>query len=285
MNLSLPEYSGIQKQVKNALTEDIGSGDVTARLIDKNQTVAAEILCRTDSILCGCKWVDEVFQQVDKAISVHWNYTDSSPVTAGSILCTITGNARHILTAERTALNFLQTLSATASATHQYVKAIKNTQCKILDTRKTIPGMRLAQKYAVRAGGGVNHRSGLYDMVLIKENHISASGSIRAAVEISRKINPTIAIEVEVENLAELEQALACNVDRIMLDNMSPDIMQQAVEITRRSIPLEASGGVNLGTVREIAETGVDYISVGEITKDIHSIDLSLRITDTLHGT
>jgi len=279
MELTLPEYSTIQLQVKNALAEDVGKDDLTARLIDDSKIVTAEIICRSNTILCGSKWVDETFQQVDNATTIQWNYTDSENVSAESILCSITGLAQQILTGERTALNFLQLLCATATSTRQYVQAVQGTSCKILDTRKTIPGLRLAQKYAVRCGGGVNHRIGLYDMVLIKENHIAAAGSIKSAVARSIKLNPGIPVEVEVETLQELEQALKCKVERIMLDNMSIETLNQAVKITAGKIPLEASGGVSLDTVKEIAETGVDYISIGEITKNIYAVDLSLRIT------
>lgn len=281
MNLLLPEYSKIQQQVKTSLSEDVGSGDVTARLVDPNQRVTAEIICRTDATLSGCGWVDEVFKQVDQDSTIHWNCADSETVKANTILCTIDGKAQSILTAERTALNFLQTLSATATLTRQYVDAVSATRCKILDTRKTIPGLREAQKYAVRCGGGNNHRIGLYDMVLIKENHIHAAGSIRLAVEQSLKLNPGIPVEVEVETLNELEQALDCTIERILLDNMSVETMTQAVKMAQGKIPLEASGGIDFADVKTVAQTGVDYISVGALTKNINAIDLSLRLTET----
>jgi nicotinate-nucleotide pyrophosphorylase (carboxylating) len=279
MNLFLPKYSSIQQQVKSALNEDIGSGDVTARLISDTQQVTAEIICRSNAILSGCKWVDEVFLQIDEDMIINWHFFDGNQIQGNEILCTIKGNAQHILTAERTALNFLQTLSATATITRQYVDAVKQTSCKILDTRKTIPGLRNAQKYAVRCGGGSNHRIGLYDMVLIKENHIHAAGSIRTAVEQSKKINSGIPIEVEVETLNELEQALDANVERILLDNMSIETMKQAVKMAQGKTPLEASGGINIDAVQAVAQSGVDYISVGALTKNINAIDLSLRIT------
>lgn len=278
MNLSLPEYSAIQQQVKSALNEDIGSGDVTARLINDTQSVTAEIICRDNAILCGCKWVDEVLLQIDKNMTIQWNVSDGDAIQANSVLCTIKGNAQPILTAERTALNFLQTLSATATTTRRYVDAVQKTHCKILDTRKTIPGLRNAQKYAVRCGGGSNHRTGLYDMVLIKENHIHAAGSIRSAVELSKKLNPDIPIEVEVETLNELEQALDANVERILLDNMSIDTMKQAVKMAGGKTPLEASGGIHIDAILDVAQSGVNYISVGALTKNINAVDLSLRI-------
>ena len=267
----------IQHQVTLALAEDIGSGDVTASLIPQGTKADARIVCRERAILCGCDWVNEVFNQLDSTIELEWHCRDGDDIEPDQELCRLHGSARHLLSGERTALNFLQTLSATATQAYQYVKAVEGTGCRILDTRKTIPGLRLAQKYAVRCGGAHNHRSGLYDMILIKENHISAAGSIQAAVDTARRLSPTIPVEVEVENLPQLQQALAAGVDRILLDNMDIPTLKQAVDITTRRIPLEASGGVNLQTAREIAATGVDYISIGAITKHIRAIDLSMR--------
>ena len=267
----------IEAEVKRALEEDTGNGDVTASLVP-DETKQASVIAREQCVLCGRDWFDTVFKQVDNKVSIQWLKKDGDPVNAGEILCTIEGNARSLLTAERTALNFLQTLSATASITAIHVDAVKGTSCKILDTRKTIPGLRLAQKYAVHCGGGVNHRSGLYDMILIKENHIIAAGSIMTAVETARKLHPNIPVEVEVETLDELEQAITANVDRILLDNMSPDILKQAVAMNNQRIPLEASGNITLDNIKSVAETGVDYISLGVITKNIRAIDFSMRM-------
>jgi nicotinate-nucleotide pyrophosphorylase (carboxylating) len=274
--MQLPE-DYVQQQVALALAEDIGTGDVTAQLIPQNKLAKAKIISREHAILCGRKWVNEVFKQLDRDISIDWHCEDGDAIQPDQELCHLQGSARHLLSGERTALNFLQTLSATATQANEYVKAVAGTGCRILDTRKTIPGLRLAQKYAVRCGGAHNHRAGLYDMILIKENHISASGSIQAAVDTARQLSPTIPIEVEVENLAQLQQALTAKVDRILLDNMDIVTLKQAVELCAKRIPLEASGGINLQTVRNIAETGVDYISIGSVTKHIRAIDLSMR--------
>ena len=267
----------VQQQVALALAEDIGSGDVTAQLIPENKRADARVICREQAILCGTDWANEVFNQLDNTIAIEWHCQDGDRIQPNQELCRLHGSARQLLSGERTALNFLQTLSATATQANEYVAAVNGTCCRILDTRKTIPGLRLAQKYAVRCGGGHNHRTGLYDMVLIKENHISAAGSIQAAVDTARRLSPKIPVEVEVENLAQLEQALATRVERILLDNMDVPTLKQAVDITAKRIPLEASGGINLQTAKEIAATGVDYISIGSITKHIRAIDLSMR--------
>ena len=269
--------SYISQQVALALAEDIGDGDVTALLIPADKPADAGIICREPAILCGSAWVSEVFNQLDTTIQIEWNCQDGDKIQSNQELCRLHGSARHLLSGERTALNVLQTLSATATQAHEYVMAVEGTGCRILDTRKTIPGLRLAQKYAVRCGGACNHRSGLYDMVLIKENHISAAGSIQAAVDTARRLSPDIPLEVEVENLQQLQQALDADVDRILLDNMDIPTLKQAVQVTNRRIPLEASGGVSQKTARDIAQTGVDYISIGSITKHIHAIDLSMR--------
>ena len=274
--MQLPE-DYVQQQVALALAEDIGTGDVTAQLIPQNKLAKAGIISRENAILCGTLWVNHVFKQLDSEINIEWHYKDGDAIQPDLELCHIHGSARHLLSGERTALNFLQTLSATATQANEYVKAVMGTGCRILDTRKTIPGLRLAQKYAVRCGGAHNHRTGLFDMILIKENHISAAGTIQAAVEAARQLSPTIPIEVEVENLVQLQQALTARVDRILLDNMDIVTLKQAVELCAKRIPLEASGGVDLQTVRKIAETGVDYISIGSITKHIRAIDLSMR--------
>lgn len=274
--MQLPS-SYISKQVTLALAEDIGDGDVTAKLIPDDKLADARIICREPAILCGADWVSEVFNQLDTAIQIDWHCQDGDKIQADQELCRLHGSARHLLSGERSALNFLQTLSATATQAHEYVMVVEGTGCRILDTRKTIPGLRLAQKYAVRCGGAYNHRTGLYDMVLIKENHISAAGSIQAAVDTARRLSPDIPLEVEVENLQQLQQALDADVDRILLDNMDIPTLKQAVQMTNKRIPLEASGGVTQKTAREIAQTGVDYISIGSITKHIHAIDFSMR--------
>ena len=274
--MQLPS-SYINKQVTLALAEDIGDGDVTAKLIPDDKLADAGIICREPAILCGVDWVSEVFNQLDTAIQIDWHCQDGDNIQSDQELCRLHGSARHLLSGERSALNFLQTLSATATQAHEYVMAVEGTGCRILDTRKTIPGLRLAQKYAVRCGGAYNHRIGLYDMVLIKENHISAAGSIQAAVDAAHSSSPDIPLEVEVENLQQLQQALDADVDRILLDNMDIPTLKQAVQMTNKRIPLEASGGVTRETAREIAHTGVDYISIGSITKHIHAIDFSMR--------
>ncbi len=274
----------IASTVAIALTEDIGSGDVTAQLIDETQQSTATLLCRETGILCGVEWFNQSFLQLDKLIDIQWYFNDGDSVAANDILCTLKGNTRSLLTGERTALNFLQTLSGTASESHYYANIIGSTKTKILDTRKTIPGLRLAQKYAVTCGGGHNHRIGLYDAILIKENHIIASGSIKTATTIMRKLHPTLSIETEVESLDELQQALDASVDRVLLDNFTTEQLKQAVELNdlkgKNKIELEASGGVTDKTILAIAETGVNFISVGAITKHVKALDLSLRITD-----
>ncbi len=267
----------IKQQVALAPAEDIGEGDITADLIPADTRANASIISREPAVICGTPWVTEVFMQLDPAIQIDWHCQDGDKVESRQELCRLHGSARHLLSGERAALNFLQTLSATATQAHEYVMAVEGTGCRILDTRKTIPGLRLAQKYAVRCGGAYNHRSGLYDMVLIKENHICAAGSIQAAVDTARRLSPDMPVEVEVENLHQLQQALEANVDRILLDNMDIPALQQAVRITNKRIPLEASGGVSQKTARDIAQTGVDYISIGSITKHIRAIDLSMR--------
>lgn len=275
-----PTHAEIRVQVQQALAEDIGSGDVTAQLIPLEQEVAATIISRENAILCGTDWVNEVFLQIDPAITVHWTAADGDAIAASQVLCSLKGSARMLLSGERTALNFLQTLSATATQTHEYVMAIAGTGCQILDTRKTIPGFRLAQKYAVGCGGGQNHRIGLYDMILIKENHILAAGSIHSAINSARHKFPGMKIEVEVETLEELHQAIECQADQILLDNMSIAMLIEAVHINQGVCKLEASGNVSMENVRKIAETGVDYISIGSITKHIRAIDLSMRIQE-----
>lgn len=275
--MTSPTTEQIQSQVQQALNEDIQTGDVTAELIPENKLAQAHLICREKAILCGREWFHSAFNILNNKINIKWHFEDGQTIKENDVVCEITGCARHILTAERTALNFLQTLSANATLTNHYVEAVKSTDCKILDTRKTIPGLRLAQKYAVKCGGGVNHRVGLYDMVLIKENHIYAAGSITTAVNVARKNHPELKIEVEAENLEELRQALENKVDRILLDNMDIPTLREAVKITNKKIALEASGNITLENIKSVAETGVDYISTGAITKNISAIDFSLR--------
>jgi nicotinate-nucleotide pyrophosphorylase (carboxylating) len=274
------QVDGVARQVAAALAEDVGAGDVTAALVPAAQSARARVIAREPAILCGTDWVDATFGQLDPSIRLEWQARDGDPVTADMTILKLQGPARPILTGERTALNFLQTLSATATAARRYVEAVAGTGCSILDTRKTVPGLRLAQKYAVRCGGARNHRLGLHDMVLIKENHIIAAGSIGAAVAAARSTSPGIPVEVEVETLAELDAALEAGADIVMLDELSLADMRTAVERNRARggrAKLEASGSVTLATVRDIAATGVDYISIGGITKHVHAVDLSMR--------
>jgi nicotinate-nucleotide pyrophosphorylase (carboxylating) len=264
-----------------ALHEDVGSGDVTASLICARQTARAQVLCREPAVLCGAPWFDESFRQVDAAVQISWHYPEGASVAADSVLCTLAGPTRALLTAERTALNFLQLLSGTATLTRRCVEAVSGTGCRILDTRKTIPGLRTAQKYAVHCGGATNHRMGLYDLVLIKENHIAAAGSIGAAVTGARTQTPQLRVEVEVENLPQLREALMARADIILLDNFNLEQLRAAVAVNRAHQPpalLESSGGVTLQGLRAVAETGVDFISIGALTKHVTAIDLSMRI-------
>lgn len=277
-----PLFEDLSASVSFALKEDIGSGDVTAGLIDSTAVASANILLREDAIICGQPWFDETFRQLDDSITVDWKIEEGSQQSAETVICVIHGNARHLLTAERTAINFLQTLSGTATVVRQYADLLEGTNATILDTRKTLPGLRLAQKYAVPFGGGENHRVGLYDRVLIKENHIAASGSITAAVAKAKQQQPDLKIEVETESLDEFRIALKTDADIIMLDNFSLQDMATAVKENKTEKSLEASGNVSLETVRDIAETGVDYISCGALTKDVKSIDFSMRFIDAM---
>jgi nicotinate-nucleotide pyrophosphorylase (carboxylating) len=281
MSMPAPGADYIARTVTIALEEDIGDGDLTAQLIPAERISNATVITREDATLCGRAWVDEVFRQIDSRVHVTWKAADGDRVRANQLLCELTGPSRALLTGERTALNFLQALSGTATETSRYVEAVSGTQCRVLDTRKTIPGLRLAQKYAVRCGGGTNHRIGLFDAILVKENHIAAAGSIAAAVTEARRLNDKVMLEVEVENMDELQQALAAKVDRILLDNFSAEDMKNAVRITRahanKGIELEASGNMSLPTLRAVALTGVDFISVGGLTKHLRAVDLSMR--------
>jgi len=267
-------------QVRRALAEDLCSGDLTAALVPATQAAVAAIITRQDAVLCGQAWVSEVFRQLDPAIGIAWQVAEGMRVAAGTRLCELRGPARPLLSGERTALNFLQTLSATATATRAYVDAVAGTRARILDTRKTIPGLRLAQKYAVRTGGAHNHRIGLFDAILVKENHIMAAGSIAAAVAAARRQSPGVLLEVEVETLAQAAEALAAGADRLLLDNFSLAQMADAVRLRDARSPgtgLEASGGITLAGIRAIADTGVDFISIGDVTKNIRAVDLSMR--------
>lgn len=259
------------------LEEDLGSGDITAAIIDENRQATAQLLTREPMVLCGRDWFEAVFNHLDSNIIINWHAQEGDEVCENTQICTLSGNARTLLTGERTAMNLLQTLSATATISRQYAKAVEGTHCKVLDTRKTLPGLRLAQKYAVKCGGCFNHRIGLFDGVLIKENHIIAAGSIAQAVQIARQ-QSTMPIEIEVENLTELKQALAAEPERIMLDNFTHSDLCKAVEMTAKKVELEASGNVDLTTIRAIAETGVDFISIGALTKNVQAVDLSMRI-------
>jgi len=269
--------TSIATQVSQALREDIGSGDISAELIDPTARLDTELLLREDAVLCGTAWFDEVCRQCDDSIRVHWYAKDGDRIAADTVLCKVSGPARGLLTAERSALNFLQTLSGTATATRAYVDRIRHSHCKILDTRKTIPQLRLAQKYAVQCGGGMNHRVGLYDAYLIKENHLAACGGIASAITRGRELNPDKLLEVEVETLQQLQQGIDAAADRALLDNFSIKELKQAVELNRGRIELEASGNISDTNLVAVADTGVDYISIGALTKHLHAIDFSLR--------
>lgn len=268
----------IEETVRRALAEDVGPGDLTAALIPGATQSEAQLVTREPATLCGTAWFDEVFRQVDVRVSVTWNARDGDVIHAGQILCTLRGPARALLTGERAALNFLQLLSGTATLARKYVDAVRGTRAVILDTRKTIPGLRRAQKYAVTCGGGRNHRMGLYDAVLIKENHIAAAGSIAAALRAAKASAPKgVTVEIEVENLEQLREALESGAMHILLDNFSVEELKAAVREAGGRARLEASGGVSLSNIRVVAETGVDFISIGDITKNVVAVDLSLR--------
>lgn len=278
-----PDPDDVRANVRQALTEDVGTGDITAALLPATTQAHARVLTREDAIVCGRPWFDEVFRQLSAEVTVEWRAPDGARVTAGDVVCELRGPARMLLTGERAALNFLQLLSGTATLTRRYVDAVAGTRAVILDTRKTIPGLRQAQKYAVRCGGASNHRLGLYDAVLIKENHIAASGSVRAAIDAAKRSTlKGMAIEIEVENLDQLREALAAGAERLLLDNFNLTTLRTAVQETNRRAHLEASGGVTLANVRAIADTGVDYISIGDLTKNVRAIDLSMRLTTPL---
>lgn len=276
--MRLPAHTDIEQQVATALAEDIGDGDITAALISQNAPADARVICREAGVICGTAWVDEVFRQIDENVKLGWQVSDGDQVAADTQLFELAGRARSLLTGERAALNFLQLLSGTATRCRNYADLVAGTGVRLLDTRKTIPGLRTAQKYAVTCGGCHNHRMGLFDAFLIKENHIKACGSIAAAVSSARRQAPGKAVEVEVESLAELDQALAADVDRVMLDNFSAEDLREAVKRRRGKTELEASGGITGENLRAVAETGVDYISIGALTKDAIALDLSMRL-------
>ncbi len=280
MTLTDEQKAMIGPSVAAALAEDVGDGDLTANLIDAGAVVGAQIIAREAMVLAGAPWVEEVFRQLDDAILIDWYLYDGQSAENEDVICKLVGPARALLTGERTALNFLQTLSATATVTADYVRAVDGTKTRILDTRKTIPGLRHAQKYAVTCGGGVNHRVGLFDAILIKENHIKSAGSITAAIKAAQASHEGVLIEVEVENHAELLEALDAGATRILLDNFSKEALQKAVETNATygivAAELEASGDITLETIRAVAETGVDYISIGAITKHVRAANLSM---------
>ncbi len=270
--------SVVERDVSAALAEDVGAGDVSAMLLPQGATARAAVLCRQEAVLCGQAWFEACFRRLDPGVTVSWQAAEGAKITPGARICEIRGKTRALLTAERTALNFLQTLSAVATTTRRYVDAVTGTRAKILDTRKTLPGLRFALKYAVRTGGGANHRMGLYDAILIKENHIAAAGGVGPALAAAKKhAAPGVWTQVEVENLSQLRQALDAGATLILLDNMSPDQMVEAVRIAGNRAELEASGGITLDNVRAVAETGVHRISIGALTKDVKAVDFSMR--------
>lgn len=283
MKMTSPDMQAIREQVANALIEDLGgelnaANDITANLINKDVSAKATIITREDCVVCGVAWVNQAFALIDESVEVNWHVADGDNVSADTVLVSLEGSARAILTAERTALNFLQTLSATATVTSFYAKLLSNSATKILDTRKTLPGLRFAQKYAVRCGGGQNHRVGLFDAFLIKENHIFSCGGIDKAVQRAKEMMPGKLVEVEVENIDELQQAMQAGADIVMLDNFTNEQIQQAVSINSGQCKLEVSGNITNERLASLATLGVDYISSGALTKHVQAVDLSLRI-------
>ena len=276
INLQLLNAAEIEASVRVALDEDIGSGDLTANLVS-NERVRAKLICREQAILSGRPWFDACFKMIDDAVSIDWLIDEGAEMNSNDVVCQIQGSARSILSVERTAINYLQTLSGVATTTRRYVDAVAGTGCKILDTRKTVPGMRKAEKYAVSCGGGHNHRIGLYDAVLIKENHIHAAGSICQALKLARQgIASTVLVEIEVENMAQLQQAIECGASRVLLDNFPLTDLQQAVKMAGACVETEASGNVTLDNVDNVADSRVNYISIGALTKNIQAVDFSL---------
>ena len=274
--LQVPQ-SIIEENVFHALKEDIGEGDITAELIPYGNISLATVISREDCIFCGVSWVEETYRQIDEQIVIDWAVEDGDKVKADQIICTLSGSSQNIVSGERVALNFAQTLSATATLSARYAKELEDTNTKVLDTRKTIPGLRMAQKYAVSCGGCENHRIGLFDAFLIKENHINACDGIKNAVEKAHFSNPDLNVQVEIENLDELQQAIDAGADRVLIDNFDIETLKTAVEICRGKLTSEASGNITLKNIRDVAETGVEYISTGALTKDIKAIDLSMR--------
>ncbi len=273
-----PDPIEVLNDVATALQEDIGSGDLTAQLLPLNAQALAHVITREDCVICGTAWFDQCFRALDSSVEIHWHVKDGAHAKANQRLVDIRGLGRALVSAERSGLNFLQLLSGTATTAARYAEVLAGTRTRVLDTRKTIPGLRYAQKYAVRVGGGVNHRIGLFDAILIKENHIAVAGSIALAIQNARKIAPNVLLEIEVENLAEFDQALAAKPDRIMLDEFSPEDTRDAVRRANGQVSLEISGGVNFENLADIAKTGVDFVSVGALTKHIRAIDLSMRV-------
>ncbi len=273
-----PDAERVACDVVAALEEDLGGGDLTADLLPQQARARARVICREDAVVAGRPWFDRCFHVLDADLQIHWHVKEGQHVEAGAVLCDLEGRARALVSGERSALNFLQLLSGTATVTARHVDALQGTATRLLDTRKTLPGLRMAQKYAVRCGGGHNHRIGLFDAMLIKENHIAAAGGVGAAVTAARRQHPDALLEVEVESLEELEIALDAGVDRIMLDEFTPHMMREAVECSAGRIPLEVSGNVHLSQLGEIARLGVDFISVGALTKHVRAVDLSMRV-------
>ena len=271
-------FADLDRTVAMALSEDLGSGDLTALLVPADLIGEARILVREDCVLCGTAWFDAVYRAVDPGIELRWEADDGARLSAGQVICRLEGRARALVSGERAALNFLQTLSGTATLTARYVAELAGTGTRLLDTRKTIPGLRRAQKYAVRCGGGFNHRAGLYDGVLIKENHISAAGGVGAAIRSLRQAGVKVPIEVEVEHLHQIEDAIGAGADMLLLDNFELETMTEAVRLAAGRLPLEASGGFSLEDLREVAATGVDYVSSGALTKHVRAVDLSMRM-------
>lgn len=276
--LDPPDACLIDDDVERAFAEDFGTGDATADLLPGDARASASLTCRENAVVAGIPWFDACFRKLDPDVIIDWRVHDGERVTAGSVICHLHGRARALVSAERSALNFLQLLSGTATVTAAYVAAVAGTNVRVLDTRKTVPGLRLAQKYAVRCGGGHNHRIGLFDAILVKENHIAAAGGIEPAVAGARRLHPSLLLEIEVETLDELRRAIDAGVDRIMLDNFTPAMMSEAVAIAAGRVPLEISGNVDVETIGGYARTGVDFISVGALTKHVRAVDLSLRL-------
>ncbi|MBD8528505.1 MULTISPECIES: carboxylating nicotinate-nucleotide diphosphorylase [unclassified Massilia] len=270
--------ASFEQNILAALLEDVGSGDLTGMLVPEEPRAQARVIVREEAVLCGAPWFEGVMMAVDQDIEIDWKYAEGDLMAKDSVVCTITGSPRSLLTAERGALNFMQLLSGVASATRSYVDVIAGTRAAILDTRKTLPGLRQAQKYAVRVGGGQNQRMALYDGILIKENHIAAAGGITAALDNAAALDAGVTVQIEVETIAQLEEALAAGVKSVLLDNFDLAMMREAVQVNAGRALLEASGGINMETVRAIAETGVDRISIGSLTKDVRATDFSLRI-------